>query len=543
MGTRRAFQGLPNHREAGRTPGRSNGLATWPATALAGLNAVAFTLLVSQYFGSGLADRPLGLRHSSRALATAVTAARGLADDSTYAIELYTYFHAAGQYITNEQLRESLTIPVLRPHERLVYSRGNDLGLPKFISASFLLFGLSLRAPHYLFFTLLGVSLLLFVAGHRRDPASLCLAFYVLLAIYAMTFVLALSTQLWTAIDVRFISALAILPCLELALVASSGRWSWHDQLRCLPQAALVAAVFQIRSASAWTIVCLIAVAVWTLVAGRRNGSAARAAAIAPLALTALLLVALTIHQRQTLNDQYRTTTPPSHVFWHSLHTGFAADPELAAQYRLGFDDMPSYLAVMRSVEAHEPERMQAVFGTDGSVFAFNRVNLLEYERAARGVVAQIVREEPGAVVAAFLYYKPLMFVRTLAWVTGLAQIDVRAIAIEPGWISTAAERTARDEYLRWFRPVAACLFLLAVVSAGCSRRMSSSESLPHRPAGIVLPAMFLASALPGLVVWPAFHWSADALITTGMLLYAIVAWGAHTAFEYVASRAVRKRL
>src|SRR5436309_2586006 len=104
--------------------GTSAGLTSWPARALVGLNAAAFTLLVSQYFGSGLAERPLASRHSSEALATAVTAARGLADDSTYAIELYTYFHTAGQYLTNEELRESLTIPVRRPHERLVYSKG-----------------------------------------------------------------------------------------------------------------------------------------------------------------------------------------------------------------------------------------------------------------------------------------------------------------------------------------------------------------------------------------------------------------------------------
>ena len=78
MGTGRAFQVSPNRREAGRTPGRSNGLATWAATALAGLNAVAFTLLVSQYFGSGLADRPLALRHSSEALATAVPRSDGV---------------------------------------------------------------------------------------------------------------------------------------------------------------------------------------------------------------------------------------------------------------------------------------------------------------------------------------------------------------------------------------------------------------------------------------------------------------------------------
>jgi len=170
-------------------------------------------------------------------------------------------------------------------------------------------------------------------------------------------------------------------------------------------------------------------------------------------------------------------------------------------------------------------------------------VNLLEYERAARGVVTQIVREEaPLAVIAAFVYYKPQMFIRTLAWVTGFSQVDVRAIAIEPDWVSPPAERTARDEYLRWFRPAAACLFLLAVACAVCSRRMSS-ESVRQGPTRVVVPAMFLASALPGLFVWPAFHWSADALITTGMLLYVVAAWCACVAFELGASVAMRRPL
>ena len=111
----RTFRVWLDRVEAGRMSGRRAGIGGWPATALVGLNAIAFTLLVSHYFGSGLADRPLASRHSFDALATAVTAARGLADDSTYAIELYEYFRTAGPYLTNEQLRESLTIPVRRP--------------------------------------------------------------------------------------------------------------------------------------------------------------------------------------------------------------------------------------------------------------------------------------------------------------------------------------------------------------------------------------------------------------------------------------------
>jgi hypothetical protein len=515
---------MSNVLEAGRSVGERIGPATWPAPALIGLNALAFALLLSQYFGSGLADRPLALRHSSEALATAVTDMRGIAEDSTYAIELYTYFWAAGPPLTNEQLRESLTLPVLRPHERLVYSKVNDIGLPTFFRASFRVFGVSLRAPHYLFFALLGASLLFFVVAHRRDPTSLCLALFVVLAIYAMTYVLALSTQLWTAIDVRFLSALAILPCLALALAVGARRWSWSEQLLGIPQAALIAAVYQVRISAAWTIVCLIVVAAWTIVACWKLGWVPRAAATVPLLVTGVLLLAFTMHQRQRLSEQYRREIRPGHVFWHSLHTGFAVNPSLARQYALEFADLPSYRAVMRYVAAHDPHRMQAVFGTDGSVFDFTRVNWIEYERAARAVVMQMVRDEPRAAVKTFAYDKPLMLIKTLGWATGVSPVPIRTIAMEPEWLSPPSQRRANDEYLRWFRPAAACLFLLGAVCAGWSRRTSSAP-LSLGPPQLVVPAMFLASALPGLFVWPAFHWIADTMITTGLLVYTVLAW------------------
>jgi hypothetical protein len=31
---------------------------------------------------------------------------------------------------------------------------------------------------------------------------------------------------------------------------------------------------------------------------------------------------------------------------------------------------------------------------------------------------------------------------------------------------------------------------------------------------------------MPALFVWPAFHWSADTMVTTGLLVYTGVAWG-----------------
>jgi hypothetical protein len=503
--------------------------ASRPA-ALVALNAIAFALLLAQYFGSGLAARPLALRHSSEALATAVTDLRGIARDSTYAIELYMFFYQAGPALTDAQLRESLTLPVLRPHERLVYSRTNDQGKPAFFKASFQLFGVRLSAPHQLFFALLGASLLLFVAAHWRDPAALGLALFAVLSLHAMVFVLTLSSQLWTAIDVRFFSTLAILPCLALAVTVTARRWSWPAQLLAAPQAALIAGVCQVRMSAAWTIVCLILLAGWTVVACRTRGSFA--AATAPLLVTGALFVTFAAYQRQHMTEQDRHEVLSRHVFWHSLHTGFAANPALARQYQLGFADLPSYLAVMRDVAVKDPDRMQAIFGTKGFDFQVIRVNWHEYEPAARAVVWRMVRKEPRAVITAFLYDKPLMFIRTLEWATGWSDVPVQAIAMEPEWLSTPAERRASDAYLRWFRPIPACLVLLATALVAWRR------GPPLAPAGspwLVVPVMFVTSLIPALFVWPAFHWSADALVMAGVLVYTVPAWGLVTIGERTA--------
>ena len=82
----------------------------------------------------------------------------------------------------------------------------------------------------------------------------------------------------------------------------------------------------------------------------------------------------------------------------------------------------------------------------------------------------------------------------------------------------------AGDEYLRWFRPAATCLFLLAVACAAWSAAVAAD--VPPASTRLVVPAMFLASLLPGLCVWPAFHWVSDTMMTTGLLLYTVLAWG-----------------
>jgi hypothetical protein len=168
---------------------------------------------------------------------------------------------------------------------------------------------------------------------------------------------------------------------------------------------------------------------------------------------------------------------------------------------------------------------MQVVFGTDGSVFDHLRMNWLEYDRAARALVWRMVRDKPRAVITTFLYYKPLMLVRTLGWATGWSAVPVQTIAMEPEWLSTPGERTANDEYLRWFRPAPACLFLLGAALVAWRGR-SSVEPVRHGSPWLVVSVMFVASLIPAFFVWPAFQWVADTMVTTGLVAYAGLTWG-----------------
>jgi len=491
---------------------------------LVALIGAAFVLVLSQYFGSGLAERPLGFRFYWSALPTAVSAMRGISDDWTYPVELSDYFQTAGPLLTNEQLRASLTLPIHRPEDRTMGLKMDDPGLPLFIRTSFAIFGVSLRAPHYCFFLVFGASLLLFAIGHFRDPPALRLLLFVVLSVYAFTFVLGLSTQLATAADARFISTLAIVPCLHVALVIGSRRWSWPAQALCVAPAVLLAAVHQVRGSSGWTVAALLIVCLWAICAARRRTFSSVAASIVPLAVTCALMLAAADFQQRRINEQLRAEVLPRHVFWHAVLVGFAVNPVLAERFQLSFEDLPAYKAVVRHlVRTGDTARLQAVFGGDGSAIAVDRFNWREYDRAARDTVLHIAREAPLAAVAAFAYYKPRMFIASLAWATGMFPARLPKIAVRSQWISSEPRRIAGDEYLRWFRPVAALLFLLGIAHTAWSEASVARDQARVGHSFTAL-AMLGTSAIPGLVALPAFHWVADALVMTGVGVYMAVA-------------------
>jgi hypothetical protein len=504
---------------------RGRSRTTWQCWLLTALNCSAFVLIVTTYSGLGLYKAPLSFRYYLATLPTAMTVFRGIADDGSAAAELSQYFQSRGQALTDDDLKTALTMPVLRPQDRNVFIPGDDLGLPRFVDTSFTIFGLSLSAPHKLFFSVLGVSTLIFVIIFFAEPVALTLSLSVLLGIYAFEFLLGLSSQLSTAVDVRFMGALAIVPCLHLCLAVWTARWSLSRAVAAVGQSLLLAAVYQIRSSSGWSLICVTVIAASYVIvtAVDRRGRRSVMAAFVPAALVMGLSFVVTRQQHEHLADSFRASIPTQHFLWHPIHVGFAVHPDMAKEYELTLDDLPAHLHVFRYfTELKDRELLRAAFGGDGTSFQHANLNWRAYEPAVRTVVIRMIRDHPLQAVETFTFYKPLMFARTIEWARGSYTGALGYIATQPIWLMPDAERVRRDAYLKLFRPAALVLLGLAI-ACGVPAPSSASVTVTVKRGVVVMATMFAASLTAAFVMYPAFQWISDSVVVGCSLLYVLM--------------------
>jgi len=498
-------------------------MARW---ALVALNLLAFLLTGATYFSFSPDTRPLPYRYFQSAFGTAITALRGIAADGTASRELVEYFQSRGAAVTNGELQAALTMTIERPDDRTVVFESDDQGLFRFVEASFALFGVNLSAPHKMFFLLLAVGSLVFVLTYSNEPVALLLSFCSLLAIYATVFVLFLSSQLWTAIDGRFISVLAFIPCLHLCLAAATRRWSASAIAAVVLQCVLMAVVYQIRSSAAWSLICVVVVGCCSAGSMLVTAKSWRLAlnALVPALMLIACTVSVTQWHRSRLAGQFQTTVQSRHVIWHGLHVGLGTHPELARQYRLSLDDEPVYKNVFKYfANARDENTLRAVFGGNGQ-YDYRTIRWRQYDEATRTVVIQMIRDHPRQVLEAFVYYKPLMFLRTLRWARGVPTPPVEALGMSPQWLTPDDERRRNDGYLRLFRPLALALYVVGLACYVGSSQTASATLISFGRGAAVMGAMFLTALLPGLAVYPAFHWVADGIVAWCALVYVAIA-------------------
>lgn len=305
--------------------------------------------------------------------------------------------------------------PTLPP----VILQGNELGLVDYMDWAFRLYGISTNALTLFYFTLLFISVALFVATfHRCRFCLLLLMLYLAGHYFALDY--ARFFAILTVHNSRFLPVIALVPSLYLILLMATKVAPKPGVLAmAAAQTFILMFIVFCRTQTYWQIaaIALAAVAVSGLRPIRQASMqpsrwlAALGATMRetwPAALTVLGVVALLAYSQLAPDENLYSRESKEHLLWHSLFVSTVMDdPDLYAiyGYSLRSDDL-GYTAVLHDLRGRNDGASPIAEVSDGvlniAVFKSNGA----YDLAVRRVFFRMVREHPWLVLRSFLFGK-----------------------------------------------------------------------------------------------------------------------------------------
>ena len=444
----------------------------------------------------------------------------------------------------NEAIRRTIAETPRSSTSRETHLLGtDDKGTLDFVKLAFRLFGPNVEGLLYTYFAILGISVLLFVVRFWRYPWTLALLAAYLVAHDAVMPVAPINPQLQGILLARFISVLAMIAFVQVALEMGEAwiGWArWPGAILTPGQVGLIIFVVHLSSRTAWAILAatLVGGLLVILTPPRLRWAAARIVPWRPAAsqdlrpawlpLLALWPVAalwagnvsLTLYRQQAFAPVYFSDQGATHVFWHSLFSGLSTHPDLAREYDIRIDDVSVVAATGRYLVAEGRRGDWVAIG--GESPGFSRVKYGPYDQYAGEAFRAACRRDPGGCAAAVLYYKPLVLGRYLAWFTGW-------------WPEIPAPYMFDRELLEQYQPMAramreerqivdlgrpARLIVMALVGLA----LAGSLLAHYRVLLLTLVVLVGAASLPSLVAYPIAHTINDALVAAATAVYAVLA-------------------
>lgn len=419
----------------------------------------------------------------------------------------------------------------------------DDKGSLDFVKLAFRLFGPNVEGLLYTYFTLMGVSALLFVARFWRSPWTLAVLAANLVAHDAMMAVIPINPQLVGILVARSITVIAMIAFLHVVLEMGEsciGRVSWPGAILTLGQIGLIIFTVHISSRTAWQILAATLVGlvllVLTLPRLRRivmryrawqsvDDLRAQTGWLALLALWPVVAlwtgnVSLALYRQLAYSPEYFSDQGATHVFWHSLFSGLATHPDLAREHRLLIDDVSVVTATGRYLVAEGRRDEWVAIG--GESPGFSGIRYGPYDRLSGEAFRALCLGDLGACVATYLYYKPLVLGQYLAWFTGWRPEIPAPYMFDRELLEQyqPMARAMRDE-----RQIAdlgrpAPLILVACVGLALARPLVNH----HRALLLTLGVLVGGASLPSLVAYPIAHTVNDALVAATTAFYAVLA-------------------
>jgi hypothetical protein len=229
-----------------------------------------------------------------------------------------------------------------------------------------------------------------------------------------------------TVTNPRFLSAIATIPGLHIALSLTSGaRIDWRQAILVALQASIIVFAISIRAVAIWVPfgLTILGAALWL---SRRSPRS-----LWPVGMLFGIWVVYTVYIIQVLNPIYtRMGGTGSHTVWHSIYYSLQVHPNWNTKYgeshRHAPGDMQPWAGAEYYLTRHPIQKGDVPLYLDDGY-----PNYVGMEKCVRAAFFEFARSDPKFVLETFLIYKP----RELLSVTRKYFMDVLHLKGAAVWL------------------------------------------------------------------------------------------------------------
>lgn len=504
----------------------TKGIVKLSQLALPMMPVILFIYCLGTYVKSGQSNIEPSFRYSGWGLALAISQIRGIANDYTVSKELHQFFLNNRGNPIDETLKNAMRLKIQSPKETIAVE-GDDLGVVDFIKKAFKLYGLSYSSLHWLYFTYILVSIIVFLFVFYRDPLAIITMSCAILGLAATIPLLLLSDQLCTVIDPRFMGSLALFPLIHLAFSVIKQSFDAKRFIAGAIQSSIIVSATHIRSSTLWAIICLGIVSVAAMILLRKqqyNITKTIALAFWPLILCLLLLGGAKTYQKMSFNKEYYSNKTNSHIVYHNVLIGFSLHPILAQKYSLALDDAPNYYLLKRMLDQKgNSSKYKGVLEFKDNGTFVQVLDWRAYEYLARDMILEIIAENPRQVAELLFYYKPRNAINTIRWGFGSKDISTDEIGLGQHRLISHAEREIKGAWYSLFSFKNTVALVVLILSLLLSEKLNNNCPKEMDFALILAGIIPLCAAIPMISSYTVLHIMGDFFVAFSFSTYLMI--------------------
>lgn len=333
----------------------------------------------------------------------------GMTDDPDVLVK---YGKTKEEALTDPLLLQGAIDKTLNISNVAFYGRHNfmrdDIGMAAYYKIAFRIFGFKIEGFYYLYFLILFVSVMCYVAAFYRRPELLNLLVVFLCShLIIMTTLPKLGIEMQTVHNVRFIPMLTFLPVIHLALLITGGhRASPLFLAGAILQASIIILAYHVRSSALLQILTLVGVFIVYVFAYLSKNRPAGAyvlnrVSVWPVVLVILCFLCLKFYLATTLHYSYSEELG-SHYLWHPAYLGLGEHPDSREVIGCHGSECDDHIAA-----AVVHKRLLQVYGKNGD----EHYTDILHEAIMKDAFLKLVMERPGYVFVNYLY-KPWSFIK-----------------------------------------------------------------------------------------------------------------------------------